>query len=152
MLFRSPRAGRVSFGSAALPSNADEASAISLPLRWKRGLPLLDLQGPRGPLPALADTGAEGLFLSPELRQTLTPLGPGQRLTLVGVCGDQPVTRLPMLGIGLPGTEPRAAEVVLTANPIFSQLGVRAILGQELLGSHRQLWRLDLPNPRLELR
>ncbi len=148
-----PRASRLHFGiSARQASEGAAAAAISLPLRWRRGLPLLDLQGPRGPLPALADTGAEGLFLAPELRDELTPVGAAQGLTLVGVCGSQPVTRLPVLGVGLPGMGASAATVIFTPNPIFQQLGVKAILGQELLSRFRQLWRLDLASPRLELR
>lgn len=147
-----PQAGWVRFGrSATRPKQRGDAAAISLPLRWRRGLPLLDLQGRRGPLAALADTGAEGLFLAPELLPELTALGPGERLTLVGVCGDQPVTRLPVLGVTLPGTGASASAAILTPNPIFQELGVKAILGQELLRRHRQLWRLDLAEPRLEL-
>lgn len=148
-----PHAGWVHFGSRATrPEQRAKAAAVSLPMRWRRGLPVLDLQGPRGPLAALADTGAEGLFLAPELLPELTSLGPGERLTLVGVCGDQPVTRLPVQGVALPGAEASAAAVILTPNPIFQELGVKAILGQELLRRHRQLWRLDLAQPRLELR
>ncbi|MFN6131728.1 MAG: retropepsin-like aspartic protease [Synechococcaceae cyanobacterium] len=148
-----PKAGWLRFGSRAIqPSQGVAAAAKSLPLRWKRGLPLLYLQGPRGPLPALADTGAEGLFLAPDRQGDLTPLGPGEQITLVGICGAQPVTRLPALGVGLPGAGSSAAAVIVTPNPIFQQLGVKAILGQELLSRYRQLWRLDLASPRLELR
>jgi hypothetical protein len=42
-------------------------------------------------------------------------------------------------------------EGIVTENPIFVQLGVEAILGQELLHRHRQLWRLDQPRPELLL-
>ncbi len=48
---------------------------------------------------------------------------------------------------GLPG-EPaadsrRPEEAIITGNPIFAQLGIGAIAGQELLRGRRQLWRLD---------
>jgi hypothetical protein len=90
-----PRASRLRFGiSATQASEGAAAAAISLPLRWRRGLPLLDLQGPRGP------------------RRD----------------GD------------------------LHTQPDLQAAWVRAILGQELLSRYRQLWRLDLPSPQLELR
>jgi hypothetical protein len=42
-------------------------------------------------------------------------------------------------------------EAILTENPIFTELGVEAIVGQELLRQRRQLWRLDSQPPMLTL-
>jgi hypothetical protein len=42
-------------------------------------------------------------------------------------------------------------EAIILSNPVFERLGVEAIVGQELLRSRRQLWRLDVTPPRLEL-
>ncbi len=151
-----PRAGQLALGPAALRAAAGAgAPALGLPLRLHRGVPLLNLRGERGAIPALADTGAEGLFLSPALAGRLPPLGAPQPLRLVGVCGEQMVSRRPFAGLGLPGEPPAAAarplEGIVTANPVFAQLGVEAIAGQELLRRRPQLWRLDAPAPRLLL-
>ena len=137
-----------------------------VPLRWYRGVPLLQLRTSVGPVQALADTGAEGLFLQPALAARLRPLGPAQPLRLVGFCGEQRVERRLYAGLGLgpgsgglaatpgspsPGDGPAGVEGIVTDNPIFEQLGVEAILGQELLHRHRQLWRLDQARPELLL-
>jgi hypothetical protein len=100
---------------------------------------------------------------------------------MVGFCGTQTVRRQTFAGVafappvaashGQPDSrqpvaleplaleptalEPAALEQpregIITENPIFSQLGVAAIVGQELLRQRLQLWRLDLQEPRLEL-
>lgn len=151
-----PAGNRLALGGPALAeARRAGGAALQLPLRWKLGVPLIELRGPAGPIEALADTGAEGLFLSPALAERLPPLGRPRPLTLVGICGRQTVQLQPFAEIGLPG-EPgadldRPVEGIITANPIFRQLGVEAIAGQELLRRRRQLWRLDLPVPRLEL-
>jgi hypothetical protein len=136
---------------------------LRVPLRWHRGVPVLALASSAGAVQALADTGAEGLFLHPALAARLRPLGPAQPLRLVGFCGEQRVERRRFRGLGLAtgpgrpagllpaGSDPVAVEGIVTDNPIFDQLGVEAILGQELLHRHRQLWRLDQPRPELLL-
>jgi len=137
-------------------------SRSDLPLRWHQGVPLVWLRTPLGTVSALADTGAEGLFLSTGLAAQLPSLGEPRRLRLVGFCGEQPVEQRPYTGLSLgPHRAPRpespaAAAAAVTAaividNPIFQVLGVEAIVGQELLRERRQLWRLDLDPPRLEL-
>jgi hypothetical protein len=102
---------------------------------------------------ALIDTGAEGLFLTPELGALLRPLGTGQAARLVGVCGQQQVRRQRLMGIGIDPQSPpmQTHEAILTTNPVFALLGVEAIVGQELLRIRGQLWRLDTDPPRLEL-
>jgi hypothetical protein len=102
---------------------------------------------------ALIDTGAEGLFLTPELAALLRPLGTGQAARLVGVCGQQQVWRQRLMGIGIGPQSPpmQTHEAILTTNPVFALLGVEAIVGQELLRIRGQLWRLDTDPPRLEL-
>ena len=83
---------------------------------------------------------------------------------MVGFCGTQTVRRQTFAGVAFAleplGLEPAALgpaaleqprEGIITENPIFSQLGVAAIVGQELLRQRPQLWRLDLQEPRLEL-
>ena len=74
-----------------------------------------------------------GLAFAPPLSGTQAPLGPGQPDALDPAALEQP------------------REGIITQNPIFSQLGVAAIVGQELLRQRPQLWRLDLKEPRLEL-
>jgi len=168
-----PSLGRVALGAAALdplpyPLNSARGSATSsanpaatprsrpqrVPLWWHRGVPLLLLRTSVGPVHALADTGAEGLFLRPALAARLQPLGPAQPLRLVGFCGEQRVERRRFAGLGLgsgPGDAPGDVEGIVTDNSIFEQLGVEAILGQELLHRQRQLWRLDQARPELLL-
>jgi predicted aspartyl protease len=189
-----PSLGRIALGAAALdqlpfplsPSSSATPTARSsaprdpqpiaaatprsrpqrVPLRWHRGVPLLQLSTSVGPVQALADTGAEGLFLQRALAARLRPLGPAQPLRLVGFCGEQRVERRLYAGLGLgpgpgepvskpgspsPGDGPAGVEGIVTDNPIFEQLGVEAILGQELLHRHRQLWRLDQARPELLL-
>jgi hypothetical protein len=189
-----PSLGRIALGAAALdqlpfalsPSSSATPTARSstprdpqpiaaattrsrpqrVPLRWHRGVPLLQLSTSVGPVQALADTAAEGLFLQPALAARLRPLGPAQPLRLVGFCGEQRVERRLFAGLGLgpgsggltatpgspsPGDGPAGVEGIVTDNPIFEQLGVEAILGQELLHRHRQLWRLDQARPELLL-
>jgi hypothetical protein len=151
-----PPGDRLALGAPALSqARRAPAPALRLPLRWRLGVPLIDLRGPAGVIEALADTGAEGLFLSPALAKRLPPLGRQRPITLVGICGRQTVQLQPFAEIGLPAEAgadlARPVEGIITANPIFRQLGVEAIAGQELLRRRRQLWRLDLPSPRLEL-
>jgi hypothetical protein len=86
----------------------------------------------------------------------------GRTLRLVGFCGEQAVEQNQVAGLALAG-ESRAGQdkdrrgvesplaVIITSNPIFRVLGVEAIVGQELLRQRRQLWRLDLDPPHLEL-
>jgi hypothetical protein len=139
-------------------------------------VPLLSLITVAGRVEALADTGAEGLFLSPALAARLHPLNQAESLAMVGFCGTQTVRRQTFAGVAFappvsaspgqqdsrqpvalepPGLEPlgleQPREGIITENPIFSQLGVAAIVGQELLRQRPQLWRLDLKEPRLEL-
>jgi len=152
---------QVSLGATALaPDQARSRPRLQIPLRWHRGVPLLNLTTVAGTVAALADTGAEGLFLSPSLAARLHPLGPARPLRLVGFCGEQPVMRRPFAGLALAGEAlpgERAGEPVVpvegivTENPIFAQLGVEAIVGQELLRRRPQLWRLDRDPPLLEL-
>jgi hypothetical protein len=128
-------------------------------LTWRHGVPLVPLHrraksGTRfGSVQALADTGAEGLFVTDALAEQLIPLRASAPARLVGVCGEQQVRRQHVFGIGL---DPEASlnqgvEVIILGNPVFEQLGVEAIVGQELLRHRRQLWRLDVNPPRLEL-
>ena len=172
-----PLAQRLSLG----PGAAGPQPRQILPLRWHRGVPLVSLITVAGRVEALADTGAEGLFLSPALAARLHPLNQAESLAMVGFCGTQTVRRQTLAGVafappvaashGQPdsrqpvaleplGLEPAALgpaaleqprEGIITENPIFSQLGVAAIVGQELLRQRPQLWRLDLQEPRLEL-
>jgi hypothetical protein len=151
-----PRAAVLALGPQALHAAAEAgAPALELPLRLHRGVPLFALRGEPGPIPALADTGAEGLFLSPALAARLPALGDPQPLRLVGICGEQTVSRRRFAGLGLPGERladtSRPLEGIVTANPIYAQLGVEAIAGQELLRQRPQLWRLDAAVPRLLL-
>lgn len=135
------------------------ASPRNVPLTWRRSVPLLPLRirpgagGPAESVPALADTGAEGVFLTPALARRLTPRQASQSARLVGVCGVQDVRRQPLFGvaIGEAAHPQESVEAILLANPVFSLLGVEAIVGQALLGRHRQLWRLEADPPRLEL-
>jgi hypothetical protein len=128
-------------------------------LTWRHGVPLLPLRirpasgGPPMTLHALADTGAEGLFLTASLAKRLTPLHPSQQARLAGVCGLQDVRRQSLfaLAIGSEGVPNHSVEAIILANPVFRVLAVEAIAGQELLRHHRQLWRLDGLPPRLEL-
>lgn len=196
-----PLAQRIALGAAALRQRqairSQRIPAERYSLRWQRGVPVLDLQTPQGTVAALADTGAEGLFISPSLAARLTSQGAPQPLRLVGVCGEQRVERRRYSGLALipdprplidplrvrpgaliPSPIPASApgprspvrgqvppaegshrpdltasvsDAIITANPIFAGLGVEAIVGQEWLRQRRQLWRLDLNPPQLEL-
>ncbi len=155
-----PSRGTLQLGAAALtpepplPAGSGRPTQRppqSLPLRWRLGVPLLTLAGPDGPVTALADTGAEGLFISPGLARRLQPLARARPLRLVGFCGDQPVQGQKTLGLALPGEPPAPTETIITDNPLFRQLGVEAIVGQGLLRTRPQLWRLDLQPPQLVL-
>jgi hypothetical protein len=146
-----PPRQRLEFGSAALVEGEARQPAQRV-LRWKRGVPLMRVDTAAGPVDALADTGAEGFFLSPALARRLPALGAPQPLQMVGVCGEQPVQRRTFGGLRFPdGSGQRSVEGIVTENPIFRQLGVDAILGQELLRQRRQRWRLDRTPPHLEL-
>jgi hypothetical protein len=152
-----PAAGRLTWGPAALMLPVP-AGARRVALRWRHGVPLLTLGGGSGAVAALADTGAEGLFLAPPLASRLRPQGVTQPLRLVGFCGEQRVWRQRFGGLGQ-GAGPGAwglhrqltVEGIVTDNPIFRQLGIEAIVGQELLRHQGQLWRLDAPSPHLLL-
>lgn len=153
-----PVGQRLRLGEGAVALAGPVPPRRTLPLRWARGVPLIELSSPFGPVAALADTGAEGLFLSPTLARRLGPIGPGEPLRLVGFCGEQKVRRQRFFGLGL-GMGPTVAkasvddsvEGIVTANAIFAELQVEAIAGQELLRTHRQLWRLDRVPPLLSL-
>lgn len=157
-LWIDPVGQRLRLGEGAVALAGPAPPRRTLALRWARGVPLITLSSPLGPVAALADTGAEGLFLSPALARRLGPTGPGEALRLVGFCGEQPVKRQRFLGLGL-GLGPvpmeadgrEAVEGIVTANPIFAELQIEAIAGQELLRKHRQLWRLDRSPPTLSL-
>ncbi|MFN9070808.1 MAG: aspartyl protease family protein [Cyanobacteriota bacterium] len=155
-----PVAGKVLVGRPAEQwRQAIGAPSEVVPLAWQRGVPLLQIRarsrsGARiQTVDALADTGAEGLFLTPSLAALLTPLGPAQSARLVGVCGEQAVLRQRLFGMGLGPQRPpdQSVEAIVTDGPVFSLLGVQAIVGQEWLRTRRQLWRLDASPPRLEL-
>ncbi|SBO42727.1 retropepsin-like aspartic protease [Cyanobium sp. NIES-981] len=169
-----PQGGRLAFGPAALQlaaaaSGRGEAQPTTHTLRWQRGVPLMALplrqvpgQGPgqapgQGSVPALADTGAEGLFMTPRLTATLPAVGESRPLRVAGFCGEQPASWTLLLGPHLippersGGHPPAVVEAITTTNPVFETLGVEAIVGQSLLRFHRQLWRLDATPPSLSL-
>jgi hypothetical protein len=158
-----PGLGTVSLGAPALTASSEGTARppLLLPLRWRNGVPLVKLDTEAGPVEALADTGAEGLFLTAALASRLPPLAPPTPLRLVGFCGEQTVRRQPFAGVTFPGElRPLGATVgaagvvegIVTENPVFSRLGVEAIVGQELLRRRLQIWRLDRQPPQLELR
>lgn len=153
-LWIDPLGGRLSLGQRAIAEAESYRRAgagrgerpTTLPLVWRQGVPLLPLTTPAGPgrALALADTGAEGLFITAALAERLRPLAPATGLRLTGFCGEQRVRRQPMAGLALPGGDPlRAVDAIVTDNPIFTSLRVEAIVGQELLRRRAQLWRLD---------
>lgn len=169
-LWIDPNGGRLALGPQALQQAASHAmprrpasgpGPTTVPLRWRRGVPLLSLALDPGPsastpstatTPALADTAAEGLFVTPALAASLPELAPARPLQVAGACGLQPARRTLVLGPHLPGLAPGTpVQAIVTANPVFRALGVEAIVGQELLRSHRQLWRLDISPPTLTL-
>ena len=79
-----PLRHQVSLGATALaPDQARSRPRLRMPLRWHRGVPLVNLTTVAGTVAALADTGAEGLFLSPTLATRLHPLWPARPLRLV---------------------------------------------------------------------
>lgn len=145
-----PAAQRLVLGAVALAEPVPPG-ARRLALRWRHGVPLLTLNGAGGSIGALADTGAEGLFLAPSLAARLRPLDAPQALRLVGFCGEQQVWRQRFAGLERLLPPQGSVEGIVTANPIFGQLGVEAIVGQELLRGHGQLWRLDATPPQLLL-
>jgi hypothetical protein len=108
---------------------------------------------PETTLDALADTGAEGVFVVAALAERLTPLQSSESARLVGVCGLQEVRRQRLFGLAIGADRPpiQSVEAIILTNPVFQLLAVQAIVGQELLRERRQLWRLDLLPPRLEL-
>ena len=155
-----PRAEIVAIGGSALRWRQTMTSQPRVvPLIWRQGLPLLPLRvrlqsgGTIQTLHGLADTGAEGVFLTPELAERLTPQQVSQPARLVGVCGEQAVRRQRLLGLGtnLERSPGEAVEAIILVNPVFARLKVEAIVGQGLLRSRRQLWRLDADPARLEL-
>jgi len=156
-----PEASRLVLGAPA-PAAFRSASGhrqppLRVPLLWRQGVPLFRLDAPAGSVLALADTGAEGLFLSRALAARLQPLAAARPLRLVGVCGEQRVEMRPFRGLRLP-LPPQAAEAgaavegIVTDNPVFRALGIEAIVGQEWLRRRSQLWRLDQDPPLLLLR
>ncbi|MCP9926606.1 retropepsin-like aspartic protease [Cyanobium sp. CH-040] len=156
-LWVDPPAGRLALGSPAVVAAERQAAAAPgaatlLPLRWSGGVPLLPLTTPAGSMPALADTGAEGLFITPALGRRLTAGAAPQPVRIAGFCGLQRAQRFSVSGIGLAAGAPaRPAEVIVTDDPIFASVGAEAIVGQELLRHHRQFWRLDQQPPSLLL-
>ena len=173
-LWIDPHGSRLALGRQALQQAVPFAAPrhpaggpgpTTVPLRWRRGVPLLSLAldpdpsaAPTSPntlptaTPALADTAAEGLFITPDLAASLPALAPARPLLVAGACGLQPARRTLVLGPHLPGlTSGTPVQAIVTANPVFRALGVEAIVGQELLRSHRQLWRLDTSPPTLQL-
>jgi hypothetical protein len=171
-LWVDPHGGELAFGPAALrlaaaASQGDSAAGrpVTHALLWKRGVPLMALPLAAVPgqptarlsVPALADTGAEGLFLTPGLSARLMPVGPSRPLRVAGFCGEESARWVPLLGPhllprqGHGGHLPAPVQAITTTNPVFGALGVEAIVGQELLRSHRQLWRLDATPPLLRL-
>jgi len=158
-LWIDPSANQLSLGAAALQAAERQSrlrGPLSLPLRWQKGVPLLNLAAASGPVAALADTGAEGLFVTPQLAARLQPRGAGQPVRLSGFCGEQPASQVRLSGLRLEpgpagGTPFAPFEAIVTRNPIFAALGVEAILGQELLSDRIQLWRLEQTPPTLSL-
>jgi hypothetical protein len=156
-LWVDPRGGRLALGSPAVTAAqrqaaADAATPTVLPLRWSSGVPLLPLRTGAGTVPALADTGAEGLFVTPALGRRLTAGAAPGPVLIAGFCGLQRAERYSLAGISLvPGPPARTVEVIVTADPIFASVGAEAIVGQALLRHHRQLWRLDREPPILQL-
>lgn len=149
-----PRRQLLRLGQAATTPEPGEPPTLTLPLRWFRGVPLLRLTTAAGPVAALADTGAEGLFLAPGLAVRLRPLSPAEPLRLVGFCGEQAVVRRHFGGFSLGEPASSGGEelgAIVAPNSIYRALGVEAIAGQALLRERGQLWRLDLQPPRLSL-
>jgi hypothetical protein len=163
-LWVDPGSDRLALGADAIAAARRHSAAAPTPptaftLRWSAGVPLVPLRTPLGSVPALADTGAEGLFITPGLASRLAPGAAFSPVRIAGFCGVQPARRLTLRGISLAPGSPAAAveapapavEAIVTTNPIFAAVGAEAIVGQELLRRHRQLWRLDRQPPTLQL-
>lgn len=149
-----PINGRVFFGGPAQRWGPRMPARPELnPLGQIRAVAVSGSDGTVTLFKALIDSGAEGLFLTPEAAKLLCPLGAGQPALLVGVCGQQQVWCQRLMGIGIGPVAPpiQTHEAILTTNPVFDLLGVQAIVGQEVFRFRRQLWRLDLDPPRLDL-
>ncbi|WP_191964832.1 aspartyl protease family protein [Synechococcus sp. RSCCF101] len=162
-LWVDPIAGSVGFGARALQL-ADQAlgQRAAQPnhqhrLQWKHGAPITEMQRNNGArVAALVDTGAEGIFITPELAGTLDwGFGPPQRIRVTGFCGIQNAVRAKLGGLVLdqPSAQqaPQEQSVIITRNPVFEDLGVELIVGQGWLRHRRQLWRLDEKPPVLRL-
>jgi predicted aspartyl protease len=156
-LWVDPRGGRLALGPPAViaaerQAAADGVSPTVLPLQWSAGVPLVPMNTRAGTVQALADTGAEGLFVTPALGRRLTAGATPGPVLIAGFCGLQRAQRFSVPGISLVPSPPApAVEVIVTADPIFASVGAEAIVGQALLRHHRQLWRLDRQPPILQL-
>ena len=156
-LWVDPQAGRLALGSPAVVAAQRQAAVdptppAVVPLRWSAGVPLLPLTTSAGSVPALADTGAEGLFVTPVLGRRLTAGVAPSPVLISGFCGLQRAQRFSLPGFSLsPSLPAPAVEAIVTADPIFASVGAEAIVGQALLRHHRQLWRLDQQPPILQL-
>ena len=123
-----------------------------LPLRWRHGVPLLDLQDSRGGgVSALLDTGAEGLFVSRNLAARLKAKGPVHPLRIAGFCGDESALQMDLTGLKLAGHPIDGQSTIVTDSGILEALEVEAIVGQPLLRNRRQLWLLNREQPVLLL-
>jgi hypothetical protein len=162
-LWVDPRSSTVALGPQALAAAerhaiTDGTAPAALGLRWHAGVPVVPMRTALGSVPALADTGAEGLFITSSLARRLAALAdpspPARPVRIAGFCGLQSAQQLTLGGISLAAQtqgQDQAVDVIATSNPIFAAVGVEAIVGQELLRDHRQLWRLDREPPSLQL-
>ena len=126
--------------------------ATRLPLRWRHGVPLLDLQDSSGKtVSALLDTGAEGLFISRGLAARLQPKGPARPLRIAGFCGDESASQIDLEGLKLAGRAVGSQPMIVTDSGILAALEVDAVVGQPMLRDRRQLWLLNRAQPVLLL-
>ena len=147
-----PVGRRVRLGPEADRPAIAPPRATRLPLRWRHGVPLLDLQDSRGGgVSALLDTGAEGLFVSRTLAARLHPQGPVRPLRIAGFCGDESALQMNLEGLRLAGTPVGSQSMIVTDSGILAALEVDAVVGQPMLRDRRQLWLLNREQPVLLL-
>ncbi len=118
----------------------------AIPLESRLGVMLAELEiNGQGPFIFMLDTGADTIFISPSLANTLQlDQAARQPIQVIGFCGIEMAEYSRVQQVKLQHYQQNNLEVVILSSPsVLDLLEVDGILGQNFLNEYKQHWRFS---------
>ncbi len=117
----------------------------AIPLQGKLGVMLAQVEiNGKGPFTFLLDTGAESIFMSPQVAQKLALTPPQMKdINVEGFCGLESAKLTQLAEVKLGEKKLNKLEVIILDSSILKFLEIDGILGQNFLNKFKQHWRFE---------